>query len=183
LAEQLVASPAQFNSEEDRGLFLELRGQLWEYEPLRATLPDFQLDVRHGTVWLSGRVRTLAMKEIVGYICKRADRVGVVENNLVSDTEVVRAVADALAADPELGPLCLRVDARDGVVTLSGDLPDAGLERRALEAARNVAVVQDVASELVVRPPARWPTAPRPKPAGETADQAGVAGGASRKEA
>ena len=165
MAEQLVASPAHFDSERDRQLFLELRRRLWDYEPLRATLPDFELDVRHGTVRLSGRVRTLAMKEIAGYICARVDGAAVIRNELVSDTEVVRAVADALAADPKLAPLCLYVDVRDGVATLSGDLPSPELEGRAVETTRNVSVVKDVNSELVVRPPVRWPTAPPPKPA------------------
>jgi len=163
LAEQLVAAPEHFEREEDKRLFLSVRRELWEYEPLRASRPTLELEVHHGTVRLGGRVRTLAMKEIVGYICQRLDGVGVVRNELISDTEVVRNVADALAIDEALGPLCLIVDVRGGVVTLSGDLPDSALERRALDAALSALGVLDVVSNLVVRRPQRPTTAPAPK--------------------
>lgn len=159
----LAAEPAEFEDEADRRLFLAVRRHLWEYEPLRATRPRLELDAHHGTVRVWGRVRTQAMKEIVGYLCGRAEGVAVVSNELVSDTELVRQVADALAADESLAPLCPRVDARDGVVTLSGELPSPELEARALEAARSVPDLADVVSELVVRRQARPPTAPAPK--------------------
>ena len=165
MAEQLVATPASFNREADKRLFLAVRRRLWDYEPLRASHPQLELEVSHGTMRLGGRVRTLAMKEIVGYLCQRQEGVAVVRNELISDTEVVRRVADALAEDPQLGPLCLRVDARDGVATLSGDLPGAELESRAVEVARGAPGVADVISELVVRRPQRPPTAPPPKAA------------------
>jgi osmotically-inducible protein OsmY len=163
MAEQLVATPERFEREADRRLFLELRSRLWEYEPLRATHPRFDLNVRHGTVRLSGRVRTLAMKRIADYICQRTPGVAVVVNELVSDTELTRNVADALASDPELGPLCLRIDARDGIAILNGDLPRAELETRAVELAQGAAGVVAVESELTVRPVLRPPTAPLPK--------------------
>ena len=159
MAEQLVTPPARFAREGDRRLFDEVRGRLLDYEPLRATQPRLELDVTGGNVRIAGRVRTLAMKEIVGYLCQRVAGGGVVQNDLISDTEVVRQVADALLADAELAPLCLRVDARDGVATLSGDLPRPELEARAVEAARTAPGVADVVSVLAVRPPERPPTA------------------------
>jgi osmotically-inducible protein OsmY len=165
LAEQLVAAPEHFEREDDKRLFLNVRSELWEYEPLRASRPVIELEVHHGTVRIGGRVRTLAMKEIVGYICQRIDGVGVVRNELVSDTEVMRNVADALALDDALGPLCLIVDVRGGVVTLTGDLPDAALEQRALNAAQAAPGVLDVISDLVVRRPERPATAPASKAA------------------
>jgi osmotically-inducible protein OsmY len=165
LAEQLVAAPEEFARDEDKQVFLTVRRELWEYEPLRASRPAIELEVHHGTVVLGGRVRTLAMKEIAGYICQRIAGVGVVRNELISDTEVVRNVADALALDPILGPLCLIVDVRDGVVQLSGDLPTAELEQTAVGAARSAPGARDVVSELVVRRPQRPPTAPPAKAA------------------
>ncbi len=179
MSEQLVAAPATFARESDKRLFMELRRRLWEYEPLRATRMPFELDVTHGTVRLSGRVRTRAMKEIAGYICQRIDGVGVVRNDLVSDTEVVRQVADALAVEPDLARLCLRVDARDGVATLSGELPNADIEQRALDAARLAPGVGEVVSELVVRRRIRPSTAPLPGPT-ETAASEQPADGAKR---
>lgn len=164
MAEQLVAAPERFAREADKRLFHEARRVLWEYEPLRATQPQLTLTVDQGVVRLAGRVRTLAMKDIAGYLLRRVPGVVRVENELVADTEVVRSVADTLAADPELAPLCLRVDARDGVATLSGDLPRAELEQRALDVARRAPLVRDVVSQLTVRPPERPPTAPIKKP-------------------
>jgi osmotically-inducible protein OsmY len=164
VAEQLVASPARFARETDGRLFEELRRRLWDYEPLRSTRPPLELHVEHGTVRLGGRVRTLAMKEIAGYICQREPGVAVVRNELISDTEVVRSVADALWTDDELAPLCVRVDVRDGVATLSGDLPRTELEDRILDVARRAPGVAGVVSELTIRPARRPPTAPTPKP-------------------
>ncbi len=177
MAEQLVAEPHVFELEADRRLFLELRRRLWDYEPLRASRPELDLEVTHGTVLVRGRARTLAMKEIVGYFCQRVEGVTAVRNELISDTEVEREVADALAAEPELGPLCLLVDARNGVATLSGDLPRPELEVRAVEAARSAPGVVDVMSELAVRPQQRPPTAP-PHRAAEPSGSAALCGGA-----
>jgi osmotically-inducible protein OsmY len=162
MAEHFVAAPATFAREGDKRLFMELRRVLWDYEPLRSTRPRVDLDVTHGTVRLNGRVRTLAMKEIVGYMVRRTEGVGVLRNDLISDTEVVQQVADVLARDPDLGPLCIRVDVREGVATLTGELPDAALEERAIQMARTAPGAADVVSELVVRRRERPPTAPAP---------------------
>lgn len=164
MAEQLVAAPDTFAREADKRLFHEARRVLWEYEPLRATHPQLNLTVEHGVVRISGRVRTLAMKEIASYLLRRLPGVVRVQNELLADTELVRRVADVLAADPDLGPLCLRVDARDGVVTLAGDIPHPELEERALAVARRTPEVLDVISQITVRPPQRPPTAPAKKP-------------------
>jgi osmotically-inducible protein OsmY len=168
LSEQLLAEPASFEREEDRRVFHDVRRRLHDYEALRATHPRLELEVHHGAVRLSGRVRTQAMKEIVGYLCRQVDEVAVVRNEVVSDTEVVRQVADALATDPTVGPLCLRVDVRDGVATLSGDLPSAELEAQAVAAAGQAEAAEAIVSALVVRPAVRPPTAPAPSGARQT---------------
>jgi osmotically-inducible protein OsmY len=160
LAEVLLAQPGSFERESDRRIFLSLRKRLWEYEALRATRPELDLEVRHGAVRLRGRVRTLAMKEIAGYLLAREEGVGTVQNELISDTEVIRDVADALALDEQLAPLCLVVDARAGIVTLSGELPEPALEQRAVDVAAAVPSAVSVISNLVVRHRERPPTAP-----------------------
>ena len=165
MAEQLLAQPGSFERESDRRTFLAIRRRLWEYEALRATRPELELEVRHGTVRLRGRVRTLAMKEIAGYLLAREEGVDLVQNDLVSDTEVIRDVADALALDEQLAPLCLVVDARAGIVTLSGELPEPELEQRAVDVAAAVPTVVSVLSNLQVRRRERPPTAPAPAPA------------------
>ena len=138
-------------SDEDADLVDRVRKVLWEYEPLRATKPRLVVQVEGGRVTLSGRMRTLAMKEISEYLLRRLDGVNAVRNDVVADPEVIQAVADALATDPDLGPLCIRVDARDGDVVLAGDVPSEALAERALDAASRVPVAERVGSRLIVR--------------------------------
>jgi osmotically-inducible protein OsmY len=138
--------------EADRRLLAVIRKTLWDYEPLRATRPTLNVDVDAGRVRLQGRVRTLAIKEIAEYSVHRLAGVRAVRNDLVADPEVVRAVADAIADDPELGPLCPRLDARDGVVVLTGDVPSEDVGSRLVELVSGVPLVEDVTSYLQVRP-------------------------------
>jgi hypothetical protein len=150
-AEELILG-ADDLPEADRRLLNAIRKTLWDYEPLRATRPTLQVAVIEGRVRLEGRVRTLAIKEIAEYSVHRLNGVRAVRNDLVADPEVVRAVADAIAADPELGPLCPLLDARDGVVTLAGDVPSEEEAVRLIELVRSVPLVEDVTSFLQVRP-------------------------------
>lgn len=138
--------------EGDRQLLSTIRKVLWDYEPLRATRPTITVSVTAGMVRLQGRVRTLAIKEIAEYSVHRLDPVRAVRNDLVADPEVVRAVADAIAADLELGPLCPLLDAREGVVQISGTVPSEDLARRLVELTASVPLVEDVQNYLQVRP-------------------------------
>ena len=176
MVERLATEPRSFESDVDQRLFQAARRELWKYEPLRATQPQLELEARHGTLRVAGRVRTQAIKEIVGYICLRLAGAAVIRNELVSDTEVVRQVADAMAADPVVGPLCLRVDVRDGIATLSGELPSAELEQLVVAAAQQAPDAADIVSNLVVRRASRPPTAPEPKPAADEAAAVGKPG-------
>ena len=138
-------------SDQDADLVDRVRKALWGYEPLRASRPRLEVRVDGGRVTLSGRMRTLAMKEISEYLLRRLDGVNAVRNDVVADPEVVQAVADALAIDSELGPLCIRVDARDGDVVLAGDVPNEAVANRALDVAGRVAVAERVGSRMLVR--------------------------------
>jgi len=152
-AEQVIGSPRSLSGA-DRALFLAIRKTLWNYEPLRATRPALGVEVEDGRVRLSGRMRTLAMKEIAEYLLRRVDGVRAVRNDVVADPEVVRAVADALAADDKLAPVCIRVDVRNGDVLLMGTVADEGLVQRAQDVAGSVPQVSSVQSRLVVSPDA-----------------------------
>lgn len=140
--------------EADRQLLTEIRKTLWEYEPLRATRPVLTVSVSDGLVHLQGRVRTSAIKEIAELLVLRVPPARAVRNDLIADPELVRAVADAFAADAEIGPLCPIVDARDGVVILVGQVPSAELARRAVDLAMAVPLVASVDNQLRVVPPA-----------------------------
>ena len=151
MAEELIRSREDL-SEADRELVLEIRRTLWDYEPLRATRTVLDVEVEDGRVRLSGRMRTAAMKEVAEYKVLRLPRVRAVRNDVVADPEVVRAVADALAADDRLAPACVRVEVRNGDATLMGAVPDEGLVRRAVELASAAPGVTSVQSRLVVQP-------------------------------
>ena len=137
-------------SNEDADLVDRVRKALWNYEPLRASRPRLEVHVDGARVTLSGRMRTLAMKEISEYLLRRLDGVNAVRNDVVADPEVIQAVADALATDPELGPLCIRVDARDGDVVLAGDVPSEAVADRAIDVASQVSVAERVGSRMMV---------------------------------
>ena len=142
-------------TEADRELRLRIEKVVLQYEPLRATEPELRLRVEDGRVDLRGRVRTRAMKEIAEYrMLRLVEGVRAVRNDLVADPEVVRAVADALAADDRLAPLCIRVDARNGEVVLRGDVPHETLVERAEEVASAIPTVAAVDNRLRVRPEA-----------------------------
>ena len=153
-------------SDQDADLVDRVRKALWGYEPLRASRPRLEVRVDSGRVTLSGRMRTLAMKEISEYLLRRLDGVHAVRNDVVADPEVVQAVADALAIDPELGPLCIRVDARDGDVILAGDVPSEAAANRALDVAGRVAVAERVGSRMLVRAGATNGSITAPVPSG-----------------
>jgi osmotically-inducible protein OsmY len=140
--------------EADRHLLMTIRKALLDYEPLRATRPTLEVTVRDGLAHVRGRVRTSAIKEIAEFLMLRVPGIRAVRNELVADPEVVRAVADAFAADGELGPACPIVDARDGAVVLAGTVPSDDLVRRAIEVASAVPTVVSVTSHLQVRAPA-----------------------------
>ena len=129
--------------EADRRVLNVIRKTLLDYEPLRATRPILDVTVHEGLVYMRGRVRTSAIKEIAELLVHQLAPVRAVRNELIADPEVVRAVADAFAADPDLGPACPIVDARDGVVILIGDVPSDELARR-----DGVALVQVVGVAL-----------------------------------
>jgi osmotically-inducible protein OsmY len=139
--------------EAERHLLVSIRKTLWEYEPLRATRPVLDISVRDGLVRLQGRVRTSAIKEIAEFLLLRVPGIRAVGNELISDPEVVRAVADTIAADPDLGPTCPIIESRDGVVVLAGTMPSEELARRAVELATTVPTVVSVNSHLRVVPP------------------------------
>jgi osmotically-inducible protein OsmY len=140
--------------EADRHMLELIRKTLLDYEPLRATRPVLDVTISQGLVHLAGRVRTSAIKEIAELLVHQLPGVRAVRNDLLADPEVVRAVADAFAEDPEIGPACPIIESRDGVVILVGAVPSEAVARRALEIASAVPQVASVTSHLKVAAPA-----------------------------
>ena len=67
-----------------------------------------------------------------------------------SDEEITAAIRIQLATDARLNPFAVTVDTRDGVVTLSGRVPDAEERERVERLARGVAGVRGVINLLSV---------------------------------
>jgi osmotically-inducible protein OsmY len=137
----------------DRRLTLEVERVLREYEPLRASRAPLIAEVFGGRVRLLGRTRSLALRIIAGYIVSFVPGVEAIDNEVLSDDQVIRAVADALAADPLTAPQVLRVNCRYGEVRLVGEVFSPDAVARALQIASGVPGVEGVTSEIaIVRP-------------------------------
>jgi len=167
----VVRAPERGLSKPERKLYTRVRRELWDYEPLRASHAEIFIDVDRDQVTLRGRVRTLPQKIIADVLVRRMSDVGSVTNALVADPEVIRAVADALAQDERTAPYVIRVDARHGIVTLLGEVPNYGVLNAAAEVAAQVPLVSSVRNKLTIGGEVQPPTAlARPSAAADTAD-------------
>jgi osmotically-inducible protein OsmY len=146
----VVRAPERELQKHEKKLYTRVRRVLWDYEPLRASHAEIFIDVDGQDVRLRGRVRTLPQKIIAEALVRRLSEVDSVQNELIADPEIVRAVADALAQDERVAPYVLRVDARHGIVTLSGEVPSDDLQTVAVDIASQVSLVSTVRNQLAV---------------------------------
>jgi osmotically-inducible protein OsmY len=79
--------------------------------------------------------------------------VSVVDNELIADPEVVRAVADALAQDERTAPYVIRVESRHGIVSLRAEVPSAAVQQAAIDIAASVPLVLSVRNLLALGGP------------------------------
>jgi hypothetical protein len=159
----VVRAPDRDLERAERKVYSRVRRVLWDYEPLRASHAEIFIDVDGQDVRLRGRVRTLPQKLIATVLIERMTEVGRVSNELIADPEVVRAVADALAQDERTAPYVIRVDARHGIVSLRGEVPDEAVEQAAVEIASSVPLVSSVRNQLVIGGPT-WPAVALARP-------------------
>lgn len=76
------------------------------------------------------------------------------QNGSSADWKLTLQIRQALAHDPEIGPLNPTVAVRNGVVTLSGPVPSLWFRRRAEELVRATKGVRGIRNELAPRPTA-----------------------------
>jgi osmotically-inducible protein OsmY len=172
----VIRAPARDLERAEKKLYTRVRRVLWEYEPLRASHAEIDIAIAGGSVVLRGRVRTMPQKLIARVLVERMTDVDDVTNELISDPEVVRAVADALAQDERTAAYVIRVDSRHGVVVLRGEVPSDDVAQTAIEIAATVLLVSSVRNALAisgeVRPAVALarpsPTADEPSPASAT---------------
>jgi osmotically-inducible protein OsmY len=150
MAHQWIQGPPDAADEADRRLFFKVRNALWDYEPLRASGAQLTVDVAARIVQVSGRVRSVAQKQLIDALVGRVDGVRGVENRLVADPEIARDVALALARDTDLAPHVIQVISQLGEVTLYGTVPSETLRERAITIAAGLGVVHSVESGLAI---------------------------------
>jgi osmotically-inducible protein OsmY len=148
-----VQTPGKQLRGDEKKLFARVRQTLWDYEPLRASHADITIGIRRASVTLSGRVRTVTQKILAEVLTRRLSGVDDVINHLVADPEVVREVADALAADPRTAPYVIRVEVRHGLATLQGQVDDAATSQAAVDVAARVPSVALVRNQLTLGGP------------------------------
>src|SRR5438270_3115400 len=137
----VVRAPERELQKHEKKTYSRVRRMLWDYEPLRASHAEIFIDVQDQNVRLRGRVRTLPQKIIAEMLVRRLSEVGGVTNALIADPEVIRAVADALAADARTAAYVIRVDSRHGIVVLRGEVPSDAVVNAAAEIAAQVPTV------------------------------------------
>jgi len=128
------------------------------YDALKATAPikyhalrHVQVEVRHGVVRLSGHIaKGLHRHEAVQAVAAVPGVVRV-EDEMVSDEQLVTAVALAMRPYPQLQPSRVAVNANLGTVTLEGELDSPRDVELAQNVATSVSGVLSVENRLRVR--------------------------------
>jgi hypothetical protein len=147
--------PALFATVLDAGLGTAERELLWavrdsidRYEPIRASGSRLQLRWREGSVVLAGRVRSAPLKVMAERLGGAATRGRPLVSELISDADLVVAVATALALDARTNLAPVYVECSLGVVRLSGPVPTSAMAEAAVAIARGVPGVVEVLGEL-----------------------------------
>ena len=125
--------------------------------------PPISVSVQGGAVSLSGTVTTLAQKVNAANQAWRtigvrsvSDGIRVVPARKVRDDEIARSARASISGGlPEPEADVVGVSVRDGVVTLSGFLPNCHTKQVAGMLVSVIPGVVDLVNEIVVRPPKR----------------------------
>jgi osmotically-inducible protein OsmY len=105
-------------------------------EPLEATGFHITVEEQDGAIRLSGVVRTEVHRYLAEKVAAETPNVKAVLNELRSDTALAAAVSRALAADPALAGIGIRVESTLGTVRLRAPIADPLLLDRAVAVAR-----------------------------------------------
>jgi osmotically-inducible protein OsmY len=153
----------------DRAIASDVSQALWRDEVLRAIDAEaIDAVVRDGIVTLRGYVSTAANKKRADRAARSVPGVLEIDNQLVTDEEVVIAIAQALARDERTREPRIFVSAKHGVVVLNGRTETAETRAAAEEVAAIVPSVRGVvnyiqAPGVVVVPEDQQVWQPRPK--------------------
>lgn len=129
----------------DSVIAAEVDRALWNDGVLRESdYHEIDIVVSNGVVSLNGYVMTLTIKARVERAARTVHDVLDVENHLIADDQVVIAVAQALDHDARTREQTVYVNARNGIVSLSGEVSSAAVRAAVEECAASVPVVRGV---------------------------------------
>lgn len=123
-------------------------------EPIRAIgLDTIQVEVKHRTAILSGRVPTVSLSFVAGRLAASVGGIEGVENHLAIDEEIEGKIALALAANEATMHLRISIRVSDNCATLYGAVDDETVAATATSVATTAADGLEVRSNLRVVPP------------------------------
>jgi len=129
----------------------------------RTKARQIKVETQAGVVTLRGKVATAEERGAAEEIARGISGVKSVNNTLqvvpatqrktvdVKDTDVKKTVVERLGMDQQLKTADISVRADNGMVTLTGTVPDARAKARAAEVARKVPGVRAVRNELQLK--------------------------------
>ena len=133
------------NHAEDAGIQAEAWMALWKADDLRSLdISSLNLKVHHGNVRLIGHVVNAHHKQLAENLVKSVQGVNSVQNELISDTDLVTDVARALAADGRTRPYRIPVGAFHGWIHLGGETPTLEAQSAAEEVVAGIPAVRGV---------------------------------------
>jgi osmotically-inducible protein OsmY len=128
--------------------------QLIDDPQLRAGQRSMTIDVQDQVVTLRGYVTDQSEAEEVARIIRSVPTVLRVDRKLVTDADLARAVAAAIARDPAASAATVNVNAHYGTVDITGEAPDRATARAVERVAGQVPGVQVLHNMVAVRKPA-----------------------------
>jgi len=96
----VFGQPDIAHSERDQEILADVRDRLYRFNPIREVGAPVGIEVKDGTVTLTGWVRALSHKKMAAQIAAEVEGVREIRNQLYCDDELVPAAARALAEDP-----------------------------------------------------------------------------------
>jgi len=133
----------------DSVIAAEVDRALWNDDVLRESdYHEIDVVVSNGVVSLNGYVMTLTIKARVEQAARTVHDALDFENHLIADDQVVIAVAQALDQDAHTREQIVYVSARNGIVSLSGEVSSAAVRAAVEECAASVPVVRGVLNHV-----------------------------------
>jgi hyperosmotically inducible protein len=147
-------------SKSDAGITTAIKGKLAADDQVKAYQID--VDTRERVVTLSGTIDSHVARSRAADLARAQEGVKQVIDNMtvtaagpmptVPDAALTAAVKTAILADKSLSGRRIDVDARDGVITLRGEVRSQAEKEIAVQLARDATGAREVTDRLVIAP-------------------------------